>query len=76
MLFNAAGVVRFQILCATALAVSGILLKVALASIWGVAGVVWATFFTYILCCVIPAIIFLPMLFKELNARQILIKPA
>lgn len=59
MLLNGAGVVGFQLVAASTMAVSNVILSVVLARGVGVAGPVWATVVAYTLCSVIPALWFI-----------------
>lgn len=67
MLMNAAQVMRFQIVVALTMAVTNIVLSVALASRIGLAGVVWGSIIGYSACTLIPVTLYLPRLFARLD---------
>lgn len=66
MYLNGANVVGFQVAVGVVTAILGILLKIYLVPVIGVAGVVWATVITYGTCTGIPTYLFLR---RTLSAR-------
>ena len=62
MFLNGLGVVRFQVICATALAFTAIVLKVVLAHSTGLPGIVWGTIIAYGITTVIPILCIAPKL--------------
>jgi O-antigen/teichoic acid export membrane protein len=69
MLYNAAGVVRFQVVAASMMAISAIALKIYLGHRFGIEGVVWATVISYLVFVVIPSIAVLPRLIRRLEEQ-------
>lgn len=65
VLYNAMGILRFQIITATFFSIISVLLKIVFAMHWGLPGVPWATITAYIICVAIPATVFVPKLFRE-----------
>jgi O-antigen/teichoic acid export membrane protein len=68
MLFNAAHILKFQVISATTMATAALTLNILLTKWTGVAGAVWGTVIAYTLCCVIPWFFFMPRLWKKLGA--------
>jgi O-antigen/teichoic acid export membrane protein len=59
MLLNAANVIRFQLVVSIAMAVTAIILKIALALQFGIEGIVWGTVLAYSLVSLGPALWYL-----------------
>lgn len=59
MYLNAANVMRFLTISCVSLAVVAVVLKICLVTAIGVAGVIWATIISYVLCVGIPTYLFL-----------------
>ena len=64
MLLNGAGVVRFQVVAASLMAVSNLLLSIWLAHGIGVAGPVWGSVIAHTLCSGIPMVVFVRRHFR------------
>jgi O-antigen/teichoic acid export membrane protein len=58
MLLNAANVIAFQLITASAMAVTSIFLKVELGRSYGVAGIIWGTVIAYALLSILPILIY------------------
>jgi O-antigen/teichoic acid export membrane protein len=59
MMLNGIGAIRFQAVVAGLMAVTSIVLSVALGSRFGVAGVIWGTVLAYVACSAVPTIVYL-----------------
>jgi len=59
MLLNGAGVIKFQVIAASLMAVSNLLLSIVLARVIGVAGPVWASVIAHTICSAIPMVWYL-----------------
>jgi O-antigen/teichoic acid export membrane protein len=70
MLYNAAGVIRFQVVTGSMMAISAIALKIYLGQRFGIEGVVWATVTSYLVFVVIPSIALLPRLIRRLEEQS------
>lgn len=58
MLFNAANVILFQLLAASAMAITSISLKIGFAHAFGVSGIIWGTVLGYGICSFIPTLLY------------------
>lgn len=58
MLLNGAGVVRFQVVAATCMAVTNLALSVVLAHVVGVSGPVWGSVIAHTVCSGIPMLVY------------------
>lgn len=58
MLLNAANVIAFQLITASAMAVASVLLKIELGRTFGVAGIVWGTVIAYGLLSILPILLY------------------
>jgi O-antigen/teichoic acid export membrane protein len=67
MLFNAAHILKFQVITASTMAAGALTLNILLTKWTGVAGAVWGTVIAYTLCCVVPWLFFVPRLWKKLG---------
>jgi O-antigen/teichoic acid export membrane protein len=63
MLFNAAGVVKFQLICHLSMALSNLVLSIALVYWIGVSGVIYGSLISYSLFVLIPSIIYFKRFF-------------
>ncbi len=70
MLLNAARVVRLQVVAATLMMVTNVVLSVVLVSRIGAAGAVWATLVSYVICIAGPYAIHIPRLLDRLDDRS------
>jgi O-antigen/teichoic acid export membrane protein len=70
MFLNGIGVVRFQVACALAMAVTNILLSILFTSQVGVSGVVLGSIVSTTACIVVPTLVYLPRFFRAMNARR------
>ena len=68
MLFNAAAVMRFQIVSAFAMGVTSLGASIILANVFGVAGVIWGTVVAHLACSALPSMVFLPRLLRKIAA--------
>jgi O-antigen/teichoic acid export membrane protein len=59
MLLNGAGVVRFQVVAATCMAVANVVLSILLARAVGVSGPVWGSVLAHTLCSGVPTLLYL-----------------
>jgi O-antigen/teichoic acid export membrane protein len=59
MLLNAANVILFQVIAASVMAVTSIVLKIELGRTYGVAGIIWGTVIAYGLLSVLPTLLYL-----------------
>jgi O-antigen/teichoic acid export membrane protein len=59
MLLNAANVIMFQLITASAMAITAVLLKIELGRTLGVAGIIWGTVIAYGLISVLPTLLYL-----------------
>jgi O-antigen/teichoic acid export membrane protein len=69
MLLNGANVVRFQVIVALIMAVVALLGKTLLALFFGLPGVIWGTILAYIICSLIPTILYTVSLLTSMNQR-------
>jgi len=67
MFLNGAGIVRFQVICATLMTAGAILGKVFLAQRIGIPGIVWGTIIAYTVFVVIPLVILIPRLLSTMT---------
>ncbi len=58
MLLNAANVIAFQLVTASAMALTSIFLKIELGRAYGVAGIIWGTVIAYALISILPIVIY------------------
>lgn len=70
MLFNAASVIRFQVIWATTMAVANLGLSVLLTRHYGTVGVVLGSIYSYAICIFPPYFWKVPRLFAALEAKQ------
>lgn len=70
MLFNAAGVVGFQVLVALVMTVCSVTASVVLGSIFGLPGVAWGTVLAYFVTAAIPIAVYLPRLMGKMDRRS------
>lgn len=68
MLLNGAQVIRFQVIVASIMAVSNIILSILLTQRIGVAGVVWGSVIAYTMFSLIPIVLYLPRLYARLES--------
>jgi O-antigen/teichoic acid export membrane protein len=71
IVFNAAGVLRFQIVCALTMALSNIILSIMLTQRVGVTGAMLGTVISQIGCILLPSLIFLPRFFAGLRSGDL-----
>jgi O-antigen/teichoic acid export membrane protein len=67
MLMNAASIVRFQVIAASAMAISSVSLSILFAHLFGLSGIVWGTVVAYIVCSAVPVAIYLPRMMRQLE---------
>jgi O-antigen/teichoic acid export membrane protein len=65
MFFNGLSVIRFQVICASLMAVMNLALSIVLAHYTGVAGVVLGTVISQTLCIYIPSAFYVPKILKS-----------
>jgi hypothetical protein len=58
MLLNAANVILFQLIAASLMAVTSIILKIEFAHTFGVSGIIWGTVLAYGICSVVPTLLY------------------
>ena len=59
MLLNAANVILFQLIAASLMALTSIILKIEFAHAFGVSGIIWGTVLAYGICSVVPTLLYL-----------------
>jgi O-antigen/teichoic acid export membrane protein len=59
MLLNAANVILFQLIAASVMAITSIILKIEFAHAFGVSGIIWGTVLAYGACSAIPTLLYL-----------------
>jgi O-antigen/teichoic acid export membrane protein len=64
---NGANELRAQVLCSLAMAPTAIVLKIVLARMWGLPGIVWAIVFSYVVCTALPLAWLVPHRMRELR---------
>lgn len=69
MLLNGATVMRFQIATAISMAVVSLAASIVLASLYGVAGIIWGTVVAFLACTAVPTAMYLPSLMRGLERR-------
>jgi O-antigen/teichoic acid export membrane protein len=67
MFLNGASVVRFQVIIASLMAVAALALKIVLANVVGLQGVVWGTVIAYVALSAIPVAIYVPRLVRSIG---------
>jgi O-antigen/teichoic acid export membrane protein len=72
MLFNGAAVVRFQLVVATAMAITSVCLSVVLGARFGLAGIIWGTVIAYVVVSAVPQVLYLPRLLRSLGQRSVM----
>ena len=70
MFLNGIGVVRFQVVCSTAMAIMNIALSIILTHYIGVAGVVLGSVISMTICVLIPIFLYLPAFFETIAERS------
>jgi O-antigen/teichoic acid export membrane protein len=75
MLLNGAQVIRFQVIAASIMAVSNILLSILLTQRIGVAGVVWGSILAYSVCSLIPTLVIVPRLLARIQKQAAVVAP-
>jgi O-antigen/teichoic acid export membrane protein len=73
MFLNGASIVRYQIIVATLFGAGCLTVKVLLTRHYGVIGIPWATISTYALLVVLPSVIYVPRMLKDLPAAPSLV---
>jgi O-antigen/teichoic acid export membrane protein len=69
MFLNGASVVKFQIIIASIFGIACLATKILLTWHYGIAGVPWATVITYVIFSMLPSILYVPRLLKQLEAK-------
>jgi len=64
--FNAANILRFQVVCCSIMAVSSLAAKIFLAKIIGLPGIIWGTVIAYLICFALPYGIYTRRLFSNI----------
>jgi O-antigen/teichoic acid export membrane protein len=59
MLLNGAGVVRFQVVAASCMALANLALSITLAHSIGISGPVWGSVVAYLVCTGVPSVLYL-----------------
>ncbi|MFL5618857.1 MAG: lipopolysaccharide biosynthesis protein [Gemmatimonadaceae bacterium] len=67
MFLNGVSAIRFQAVCAVAMGVSALTLKIVFARQFGLPGIIWGTIIAYSVCTAIPIAFYLPRLLLELG---------
>lgn len=62
VLLNGTGVIRFQVVSAIALAISGVALKCGFGLLWGLGGIAWGGVLAYTICAAVPYSVVVPRL--------------
>jgi O-antigen/teichoic acid export membrane protein len=70
MLFNAANVIRFQVIWASIMAAANLGLSIWLTHQVGIVGVVLGSIVSYVFCIFIPYFLYVPKLFAKLETRH------
>jgi O-antigen/teichoic acid export membrane protein len=76
MLLNGANVIRFQVIFASFMAIVALISKVVLASVIGVAGIIWGTLLAYLVCAGIPQVIYVSRLLANMGKPGIEEEPS
>ncbi len=69
MFLNGANIVRFQVVCALLMGISGLGLSIVMVGQLGVAGVVFATVIAQLVFTFIPAVFYVPRFVRRMNER-------
>src|SRR5262249_55824468 len=69
MLFNAASIVRFQVIVASIMAATSIIASIVLAKSIGVSGIIWGTLGAYMVCSALPIVWYTPRLMSRLASQ-------
>jgi O-antigen/teichoic acid export membrane protein len=67
MFFNGANIIRFQVICAILLALTGLAAKILLAQAIGLPGIIWGTIVAYLFCVAIPCFVYAPKIIYNFN---------
>lgn len=67
MLLNGTGIIKFQVVCASIMAVGALMLKITLAHSIGVAGIAWGTVIAYFVFVAVPMAVYVPRLLARLR---------
>ncbi len=67
ILLNAASVVRFQVVAASVMAATSIILSVLLGQAIGISGIVFGTLIAYVVCSAIPIALYVPRLLHRID---------
>jgi O-antigen/teichoic acid export membrane protein len=70
MFLNGINIIKLQIFCASLFGISALLVKILLAYIIGLPGIIWGTIIGYTVFAVIPYIIYLPKIMSNMNSHQ------
>lgn len=70
MFLNGANIIKFQVVCASLMAVTAVLIKTFLTPRLGISGVVWGTLIAYIPLVAIPMCIYIPHILLRLDNSQ------
>jgi O-antigen/teichoic acid export membrane protein len=70
ILLNSASVIRFQVYCASTMAVANLALSVFLTHQWGISGVVWGSIISFLIFVIVPYTVYLPRFFASSRFTQ------
>jgi len=76
MVLNAASIILFQVVLASAMATASIALSIVLANVIGLPGIVWGTLIAYVAFSAIPVIAYMPRFLRSLEMRSADVAPA
>jgi O-antigen/teichoic acid export membrane protein len=71
MLFNAANILRFQIVCASLMSIGALLAKILLSHTIGLSGIIWGTIIAHSLFFWLPCVFYIPKLLSRMQARPL-----
>ena len=69
MFLNGASIIGFQVVSATAMAAASITASIALATPFGISGIVWGTLLAYVACSALPTLWYMPRVLRRLESR-------
>jgi O-antigen/teichoic acid export membrane protein len=70
MFLNSANIIWFQLVCASLLAVGGLVAKIIFARIWGLGGIAWAGVVAYGAFAAIPYLVMVPRLLAQMTSSR------
>lgn len=70
MFLNGVNALRFQVICASMMSISAIILKIFLAKVVGISGIIWGTVIAYVIFAAIPYAVMIPKLLYNMENAQ------